>query len=114
MDIFILECAYFFLCISTHLCILVKKDENCRSIRTENSLALLIPNHFVLDDCPRVNVDTQCFVDTPGDVSLYYSVFWVDYRVKNGRSTPQSISFHMQLLNSLAECMWIPDSKSAA
>ena len=30
-----------------------KKDENCTSIRTENSLALLIPNHFVLDDCPR-------------------------------------------------------------
>ena len=53
MVIFILECTYFFLCISTHLCILVKKDENCRSIRTENSLALLIPNHFVLDDCPR-------------------------------------------------------------
>ena len=30
-----------------------KKDENCTSIRTENSLALLIPNHFVLADCPR-------------------------------------------------------------
>ena len=33
--------------------ILVKKDENWTSIRTENILALLIPNHFVLDDCPR-------------------------------------------------------------
>ena len=33
--------------------ILKKKDENCTSIRTENTLALLIPNHFVLDDCPR-------------------------------------------------------------
>ena len=30
-----------------------EKDENCSSIRTENSLALLIPNQFVLDDCPR-------------------------------------------------------------
>ena len=30
-----------------------KKDENCTSIRTENSLAFLIPNQFVLDDCPR-------------------------------------------------------------
>ena len=36
-----------------HLRILKKKDENCASIRTENTLALLIPNHFVLDDYPR-------------------------------------------------------------
>ena len=28
-------------------------EENCASIRTENTLALLIPNHFVLDDYPR-------------------------------------------------------------
>ena len=29
-----------------------EKKENCTSIPTENTLALLLPNHFVLDDCP--------------------------------------------------------------
>ena len=39
----------------------MKKDENCTSIRAEISLALLIPNHFVLDDCPR---------------ELWHKMFW--------------------------------------
>ena len=49
-----------FFCISIHLRILVKKDEICTSIRTENSLALLIPNHYVLDDCPREDAQEDC------------------------------------------------------
>ena len=56
-------CIVFSLYFNSFAYIGEKKDENCTSLRTENSLALLIPNQFVLDDCPRViveNVEGWC------------------------------------------------------